>query len=213
MKRIRFAVLAAAALACAAAAAASVASGASRANVCPNGQVNFGVEPYDTGANFTNAYNALVSNLQTNLGCPVHLVVTDNYTAEVEAMRAGQLDVAEFGPLGYIFAHKLSHAKIVAVFGTKKHKPVTYTAAIWVKKGSNIKKVSQLKGHSLALSDPASTSGNLYPRYALITHHVPAKKVHIVYAGGHPQSMLALVNGKVDAAEINSQQQATGKAS
>jgi phosphonate transport system substrate-binding protein len=211
MKRIRFAALAAAALACAAAVAAGVASARS-ANVCPNGHVNFGVEPYDTGAQFTGAYKALTKTLSHNLGCPVKLVVTNNYTAEVEAMRAGKLDVAEFGPLGYIFAHKLSHAKIVAVFGTKQHKPVTYTAAIWVPNGSPITKASDLVGHTLALSDPASTSGNLYPMYYLLTHHVDPKSVHIEYAGGHPQSLLALVNGQVDAAEVNSQQQATAVA-
>src|SRR5262249_35899387 len=181
-------------------------------NVCPGGQGRFGAGPDDTGANFTNAYKALTKAVSQKLGCSVKLVVTNNYTAEVEAMRAGKLDVAEFGPLGYIFAHQLSKAQIVAVFGTMQHKPVTYTAAIWVPNGSPITTVADLAGHSLALSDPASTSGNLYPLYALITHHVPTSAVHIEYAGGHPQSLLALVNGKVDAAEVNSQQQATAVA-
>jgi phosphonate transport system substrate-binding protein len=140
-------------------------------------------------------------------------VVTANYTAEVEAMRAKQLDIAEFGPLGYIFAHKLAHANVVAVFGTKQHKPVTYTAAIWVPNGSPIHTVAQLKGHTLALSDPASTSGNLYPRYAMLKAGLnPDTDVTIKWSGGHPQSLLALTNGQVDAAEINSQQQATAVA-
>src|SRR5215469_13835893 len=204
MKKLRFAALAAAAVACAAAVATSVAS-ARTANVCPNGKVRFGVEPYDTGAKFTGAYKALTKTLSHSLGCPVKLVVTNNYTAEVEAMRAKQLDVAEFGPLGYIFAHKLAHANIVAVFGTKQRKPVTYTAAIWVPNGSPITTVHQLKGHTLALSDPASTSGNLYPRYAMLKAGLnPDTDVKIQYAGSHTASLLALVNGKVDAGEINS---------
>jgi phosphonate transport system substrate-binding protein len=216
MKKIRIAVLAAAALACAAAVAAGVASAAQKSAqkaACPHGHVNFGVEPYDAGAKFTGAYKALTTVLSHNLGCPVKLLVTNNYTAEVEAMRANKLDVAEFGPLGYIFAHKLSHAKILAVFGTQQHKPVTYTAAIWVPNGSQIKNVAGLKGHTLALSDPASTSGNLYPRYAMLQAHLnPDKDVQIKYSGGHPQSLLALTNGQVDAAEVNSQQQATAVA-
>src|SRR5262249_58161789 len=109
MKKFRFAALAGAALACAAIAAVGGAS-ASHANACPGGQVKFGVEPYDTGAKFTNAYKALTNALSQKLGCSVQLVVTNNYTAEVEAMRAGKLDVAEFGPLGYIFAPKLANA-------------------------------------------------------------------------------------------------------
>jgi len=209
MNTTRLAALAAAAVACAAFVVATGAS-AAKSSACPSGKVNFGVEPYDSGPKFTGAYKALTSALQTNLGCPVNLVITSNYTAEVEAMRAKKLDVAEFGPLGYIFAHKLSNAQPVAVFGTMQHKPVTYTAAIWVPKGSSITTVADLKGQTLALSDPASTSGNLYPRYALIKAGLnPSKDVKIQYAGGHPQSLLALTNGKADAAEVNSQQQAT----
>jgi len=212
MKKIRLAALAAAALACAAAVAASAAS-ARTANVCPHGKVRFGLEPYDSTANLIPAYRALIKALSHKLGCPVQLVITNNYTAEVEAMRAKQLDVAEFGPLGYIFAHKLAHAKIVAVFGTKQRKPVTYTAAIWVPNGSPIKTVAELKGHTLALSDPASTSGNLYPRYAMLKAGLnPDQDVTLKYAGSHSASLLALVNGQVDAAEVNSQQQATAVA-
>src|SRR5262245_30450437 len=159
MKTTRLVALGAATAACAVAAAAG-ASAAPRASVCPNGKVNFGVEPYDAGAKVTGAYQALTKALATNLGCPVKLVVPSNYTAEVEAMRAKKLDVAEFGPLGYIFAHKLAKATPVAVFGTKARKPVTYTAAIWVPTDSTIASISDLKGHTLALSDPASTSGN-----------------------------------------------------
>ncbi len=182
-------------------------------NVCPNGQVRFGVEPYDAGAKFEAAYNSLTSALAANLHCPVHLFVTQNYTAEVEAMRAGKLDVAEFGPLGYVFAHSMADAQPVAAFGLANGKPVTYTAAIWVPKSSPIHTVTQLKGHTIAFADPASTSGNLYPRYAIIHAGLnPDKDVKIEFAGSHPASMLALVNGKVDAAEVNSQQQATGEA-
>jgi phosphonate transport system substrate-binding protein len=182
-------------------------------NTCPNGQVRFGVEPYDAGAKFTAAYQALTTALSTNLHCPVHLFVTQNYTAEVEAMRAGKLDVAEFGPLGYVFAHSMADAQPVAAFGLANGKPVTYTAAIWVPKSSPIHSVAQLKGKTVAFADPASTSGNLFPRYAIIHAGLnPDKDVKIEFAGSHTASMLALVNGKVDAAELNSQQEAVGEA-
>src|SRR5215471_723390 len=181
--------------------------------VCPNGKVRFGVEPYDSGPKFVGAYKVLTGLLSKKLGCSVKLIIATNYTAEVEAMRAKKLDVGEFGPLGYIFAHKLAKAVPVAVFGTKARKPVTYTAAIWVPTDSTIASVADLKGHTLALSDPASTSGNLIPMYAMLQAGLnPTKDVKIQYAGGHPESLLALTNGKVDAAEVNSQQEATATA-
>jgi len=200
------------ALACAALVVVTGAS-ASKSNACPGGQVRFGVEPYDSGPKFTGAYEALTKAIQTNLGCTVKLIVTNNYTAEVEAMRAKKLDVGEFGPLGYIFAHKIANAQPVAVFGTAKRKPVTYTAALWVPVGSSITDVAGLKGKTVAFSDPASTSGNLLPRYALLKAGLnPDSDVRIEFAGSHTASLLALTNGKVDAGEVNSQQQATAAA-
>jgi phosphonate transport system substrate-binding protein len=101
----------------------------------------------------------------------------------------------------------------VAAFGDKNHKPVTYTAAIWAQANAPIAGVAQLKGHTVAFSDPASTSGNLFPRFALIKAGLnPDKDVTIQFAGSHSASLLALTNGKVDAAEVNSQQQTTASA-
>src|SRR5450432_730764 len=124
LRRITLAAGAAGALAVAVVAViASSAVAARTATTCPNGKVNFGVEPYDSGAKFTAAYKALTAALSTNLGCPVSLIVNDNYTAEVEAMKAGKIDLGEFGPLGYIFAHKIADAQPVAVFADKTGKP------------------------------------------------------------------------------------------
>src|SRR5262249_21997089 len=190
--------------------ASSASAAKTTSNVCPNGSVNFGVEPYDAGAKFEAAYQSLTSVMSKSLNCPVNLIITDNYTNEVEAMKAGKIDVGEFGPLGYIFAHAIANAQPVAVFADKHGKPVTYTAALWVPADCQIKSVSDLKGKTVAFSDPGSTSGNLLPRYALIKAGLnPDKDLKISFAGGHPQSLLALTNGKVDAAEVNSQQQAT----
>ena len=50
------------------------------------------------------------------------------------------------------------------------------------------------------------------PRYALIQAGVQ-NKVKVEYAGGHPESLKALLHGKVDAAEINSQTEASAIAS
>jgi phosphonate transport system substrate-binding protein len=205
--------LLAAAVAVAAVAATTPATAAKK-NVCPGGTVRFGVEPYDSGPKFVGAYKVLTGLLTKKVGCSVKLYIATNYTAEVEAMRAKKLDVGEFGPLGYIFAHKLANAQPVAVFATKSRKPVTYTAALWVPADSPLQKVADLKGHTVAFSDPGSTSGNLFPRYAMLKAGLnPDKDVKIEYAGSHTASLLALVNGKVDAGEVNSQQQATATAS
>ncbi|MBV9466806.1 MAG: phosphate/phosphite/phosphonate ABC transporter substrate-binding protein [Solirubrobacterales bacterium] len=184
---------------------------------CPHDPVRFAVEPYDAGPALESAYKSLTSALQTNLACPVQLIISNSYVAEIEAMRSGQLDLGEFGPLGYVLAHRIASAQPIAAFADPNGKPVTYTAGIWVKKSSPITSVAQLKGKTLALSSTTSTSGALYPVYALVQAGFKCQGVSscqgitIKYAGGHPESLLALTHGTVDAAEVNSQQEATAE--
>jgi phosphonate transport system substrate-binding protein len=184
------------------------ASGASTVK-CPAGQIRFGIEPYEDPAKLTPAYTVLASALQTQLGCPVKLQIVENYSAEVLAMRNGQLEMAEFGPLGYVFASQKANAEAVASFADASGRLTTYKAGLWVPTASPIKTIADLKGHTIALSSPGSTSGDALPRYALKKTGIAESDVKIEYAGGHPQSLLALTNGKVDVAEVNTQEQAS----
>jgi phosphonate transport system substrate-binding protein len=100
---------------------------------------------------------------------------------------------------------------------TKSGKPDVYNAGIWVKKSSPITSLEQLAGKTVALSSTTSTSGGLYPISALVNAGfkctvTSCQGLKIVFAGGHPQSLLALTHGTVDAAEVNSQQQASATA-
>jgi phosphonate transport system substrate-binding protein len=178
---------------------------------CPDGKVRFGIEPYEDPAKLTPAYTVLAQALERKLGCPVELQVVEDYSAEVLAMRNDQLDVAEFGPLGFVFASQRANAEPVASFGDASGNLSSYKAGIWVPKDSPVQAIGDLKGKSLALSEPGSTSGDAMPRYALKTEaNLDFKKdLKVEYAGGHPEALLALAKGKVDAAEINTQQLAT----
>lgn len=176
---------------------------------CPNGEIRFGVEPFEDPGKLTPAAKRLGEAVQQALNCPVRVQITDDYSAEVLAMQNGKLEVAMFGPLGYVFASKRAKAEAVASFADATGKLSTYTAGIWVPKDSPISSIAQLRGRSLALSSIGSTSGDALPRKALKDAGIGQRDVKIDYAGGHPEALLALVNGKVDAAEINSQQQAS----
>jgi phosphonate transport system substrate-binding protein len=175
---------------------------------CPNGTLSFGVEPYDNASVLIPAYQTLAADLGKALGCKVDLQIAESYVAEILAMKNGKLDIAEFGPAGFVFASQQAGAVPLASFADSNGQLSTYTAGIWVKKGSPIKTVKELAGHTLALSSVGSTSGDWVPRYELIQAGVSGK-VKTEYAGGHPESLLALLHGKVDAAEINSQTEAS----
>jgi phosphonate transport system substrate-binding protein len=186
---------------------------------CPHNPIRWAIEPYDTSANIEKAYTGLAAALGQKLGCQVQLIVSNSYVAEIEAMRGGNLEMGEFGPLGYVLAHHIADAIPVAAFGDKNHHPDIYYAGIWVPKSSPITSLKGLAGHTLGLSGPTSTSGGLYPMSALIKagFHCTASTlscsgVSIKVTGGHPQSLLALTHGSLDAAEVNSQEEASAMA-
>lgn len=179
---------------------------------CPSGTLTFGVEPYDNASALIPAYQAMSTALGKALGCKINLQIAESYVAEILAMKNGKLDMGEFGPAGFVFASQQANAVPLASYAQANGQLSTYTAGIWVKKGSPITSLKQLAGHTLALSSVGSTSGDWEPRYALIQAGVSGK-VKTEYAGGHPESLEALLHGKVDAAEINSQTAASAAAS
>jgi phosphonate transport system substrate-binding protein len=185
----------------------AAAAGASSSSECPNnGTVRFAVEPYETSAKLLPVYDQIVEQLSQKLGCKVELTITQNYTAEIEAMRAGKLEAAQFGPLGYVLATKVAGAEAVASYGEKGGEPDTYFASIVAPKDKGISSLDGVKGKDFVYSDPASTSGHLFPAFLLKEAGIdPDKGVKPVYAGSHTSAFEALRNGKVDAGELNSQ--------
>jgi phosphonate transport system substrate-binding protein len=182
---------------------------ASKTNVaCPAGMLTFGVEPYDNASVLVSAYQAMSTALGKALGCKIDLQISESYVAEILAMKNGKLDMGEFGPAGYVFASEQAGAVPMVSYATTGGTLSTYTAGIWVPKSSPVTSLSGLAGKTLALSSVGSTSGDWEPRYALIQAGVSAK-VKTEYAGGHPESLEALLHGKVDAAEVNSQTEAS----
>lgn len=179
---------------------------------CADGPIKFGIEPFEAPAKLEPAYGVLADALERELKCDVDVQVVEDYSAEVLAMRNGKLDLGQFGPVGYVFASQQAGAEPLVSFGTADGKLSTYTAGIWVPKDSQIKSVEDLRGKDFALGSVGSTSGDVLPRYALKTAGIPEAEVNLNYAGGHPESLLALVNGTVDAAQINTQTLATAEA-
>jgi phosphonate transport system substrate-binding protein len=149
--------------------------------------------------------------MEKTLGIPVTLQTGTSYSAVIEAMRNKFVDAMEVGP----FAHVLASSQLkvdplslgiyprvprggTAVYNAKES-PFYYSVIV-TRKGSGINTVADLKGRKFAFVDPASTSGHLMPRTALLkTGLDPAKEMEVIFAGSHSSSVVAIANGKVDA--------------
>jgi phosphonate transport system substrate-binding protein len=183
------------------------------AETCPNnGTIRFGVEPFEAAARLLPVYGDVAKLIGDKVGCKVELYVATSYNAEIEAMRNGKLELGQFGPLGYVLAHQVAKAEAVATFAGVDGKPSTYYASIVTWPGSGLTTLKDTQGQSFAYADAASTSGHLFPAYALSKAGInPDTGVKAVYAGSHTASFEALRNHKVKAGELNSEEIGSAK--
>ncbi|WP_208592209.1 phosphate/phosphite/phosphonate ABC transporter substrate-binding protein [Gracilibacillus suaedae] len=130
-----------------------------------------------------------------------------DYTSMIEAMRAEQLDLTNFGPFGYIIATERSGAKPIAIMGQSEEEAF-YTSQIVTHADSGIETLADLEDKSFLFVDPASTSGNLFPRSLLLNElgltndDLENYFSSVSYSGGHDKSVLAIANGDGDAAAV-----------
>ena len=147
----------------------------------------------------------VVAYLKESLGMPVkHFVATD-YAGVIEALRNGSADMGFMGPLQYVLAHK--HAGAQPILGEVYKGNAYYTSRIFVRKDSGLKTLADLKGKTIAFTDPISSSGYLYPLDLFKSEGLlrgPPEKYfrRIYFAGGDEQAIRAVYNGFVDSAGI-----------
>jgi phosphonate transport system substrate-binding protein len=143
--------------------------------------------------------------LQSQLHIPVDLVQVQGYAPTIEAMRADKVDVAHFGALSYLIAAQKAGAEAIVSRGTPDGKLGGYRSLIAVPKDSPIHSMQDLKAHAkdivFAFADPASTSGDLYPRVGLKALGIDPERdfKRVLYADGHLADLMAIKSGKVDA--------------
>lgn len=71
-----------------------------------------------------------------------------------------------------------------------------YYGCILTRPDSGLDRLQDLQGRSFAFSDETSTSGHIFPRALLQARGVSLG--HVLFAGGHPNVVQAVVDGKVD---------------
>jgi len=103
-----------------------------------------------------------------------------------------------------VLAHQVAKAEAVATYADQEGKPDNYTASMVTWPGSGVTTLNAVEGRTFAYSDPASTSGHLFPAYGLSKAGIdPDRGIKPVYAGSHTASFEALHNHKVQAGELN----------
>ena len=141
----------------------------------------------------------VVEILRKELGMEVQPFVATDYTVVVEALRVGKLDVAFLAPASYVLAKDEANVKVV-LKSERKGSPFYY-AAIITRADSGIKTLDDLRGKTFAFGDALSTTGYVFPRKMFKERGIdPVRDFkQVLYSGGHDATVLAVLNGKVDA--------------
>jgi len=164
-------------------------------------ELTFAVVPAENASGVLDRWTPFVEYLSKQLGVKVTLRVANDYAAVIEGQRAGNIQLAYYGPASF------SRARVTGVRtdafaidvnsdGTKGYYSVFYVLA-----KSPYQKLEDLKGKNLGLVDPNSTSGNNMPRFKMNQMGVADAETYfskVVFTGSHENAVLALAQGTVD---------------
>jgi phosphonate transport system substrate-binding protein len=150
------------------------------------------------------AYQALMDYLAAKLRRPVEIKQRRTYQEVNDMLGAGKLDAAILCSGPYVHARRQFGVELIAV-------PVingspTYRSYIIVPSMSPAASLADLNGKRFAFTDPLSTSGRLYPVYALLKGgHDPATFfAKTLFTYSHDNSIEAVAEGVADGAAVDS---------
>ena len=141
----------------------------------------------------------IARRLQAITGLYFKTSIATSYTAVIEAMGAGKVDIGWLATFSYVLAKQKYDVDLLLVvvrFGSP-----FYRGQIVTHVDRGIKTLADLKGKKFAFTDAASTSGHLYPKSLLLSQGFNPEDLfsQSLFAGSHNAVILSVLKGEVDA--------------
>lgn len=149
-------------------------------------------------------YGKVASYLSKELAVPVEYRPVTDYTASVTAFKVGDLDLVWYGGLTGVQARlQVPGAKAIA----QRDIDEQFHSVFIVHRGSGIKSLEDLKGHTFTFGSETSTSGRLMPQYFLEKAGVKLTdfKGEPGFSGSHDKTIALVTAGSYDAGVLNEQ--------
>ena len=147
-------------------------------------------------------WKALEQLLVDTTGLSVKIYEASDYNGIIQALASGQIEFATMGAGSYANLYsQIGEIAMPMVTSRDTRGLRGYYSSIVVRAGSGFETIEDLEGKSLAFIDFNSTSGYIYPRFAMRAEGIDPDTFfgELGVAGGHSQGMLALANGQFDA--------------
>jgi len=165
--------------------------------------VSVGVIPCENPRIMYEQYQPLLDYLADHTPYAYELVLKRTYEDTLTALGSGEMNVALLGPLTYLEA-RAQYGAVCFLKPKGANGDASYRSVIIVKKGSAIRKLSELKGRSFAFSASKFTSENLFPCYLLANAGIRlddfSRYVNYDY---HDSVVKAVLRGQQDAGTVH----------
>ncbi len=166
--------------------------------------LRIGIPPYKSEQELRDVFKDVLLHLEKSLETKVHFFVSKDYEDMINRFKNGLIDVGFFTPNAYVEAReRIEGLKYIAtVLYADKSGNVNdhYKSVLVVKKDSDIKSISEIKGKRIGFTDERSTSGYIFPRILLKESGIDFKKdfASVFMLKKHPKIMGALAGGSID---------------
>ncbi len=166
--------------------------------------LRIGVAPVLSARTNSALYDDLASYLAIRLGRPVELVHGKTYTEINDLVKSGDIAVALVCTNPYLQGQADFGMELLAV--PQVHGGLEYYSLLIVGRGSEAKRLADLRGASFAFSDPLSNSGRLVPTYELarLGSSPDAFFSQTIFTYSHEASIRAVAAGVVAGAAVDS---------
>lgn len=158
--------------------------------------------PAEQDAQLVESYRVTAEILSDELGLEVEFFQAADYAGVIEALIAGRVDLAQFGPFSYVLAKaRGAEADVVGVMTGGPDEEPGYQSYLFARAdNAEINAIGDIVGKTLCLVDPASTSGYLVPTALMLENDInPDEDLTVLIAGGHDTSVLETAAGTCDA--------------
>ena len=165
-------------------------------------ELTFAVVPAENATGVSDRYAGFMDYLSRELGVPVKLRIANDYAAVIEGQRAGNIQIAYYGPASYSKAYLTGVTTEPFVTTRNNDGAIGYYSVIYVKADSPYRDIHDLKGKTIGFVDPNSTSGYNAPRFYLHKNGIEVDSFFgkSIITGSHENGIIALEKGTVDCA-------------
>ena len=160
----------------------------------------FAIVPAENASGVMDRFAPFMEYLSKEIGTKVTLRVANDYAAVIEGQKAGNVQIAYYGPASFSKARIIGVKTDAFAIEVNSDGSKGYYSVFYVRSNSPYQKIEDLKGHALGLVDPNSTSGYNMPLFKLNKLGIKPESYFskMVITGSHENAVLALAQGTVD---------------